>query len=264
MRLTSEQTQLDALAVFSAFPVISLEEIEGLKLLNRTDTKFILPMSEVKEVFNQLPASYCVLEVVSTILQTYETLYFDTDDYKSYSEHQAGFLNRIKIRRRKYMDTDSVFWEVKLKNNHRKTEKFRLPGSGDSLEIPEICLDFAEKNARYPVKKMAPSLWVRFQRIILASYEFQERVTVDLNLGFQVYPDGKMTQLSDLVVLELKQPLNAKASPLFHNLRQRHHLSSSMSKYCVGMVFSHPELKANAFKPLLRNISSITNPESIQ
>ena len=83
----------------------------------------------------------------------------------------------------------------------------------------------------------------RFNRITLVSNNAVERVTMDFNLGF----NGTVMN-QNLVIIELKQEKLDRTSKLFQALKQRQVHPYSISKYCMGMATTKPQLKQNYFK----------------
>ena len=90
----------------SSFDKISLDEMNGVSLMKRVDTKFILSESQLLKVFSKIQKDYKVLEIDNERLMQYSTLYFDTQNKKCFKEHHNGKLNRYKIRMRKYLVSD--------------------------------------------------------------------------------------------------------------------------------------------------------------
>ena len=90
----------------SSFQSISLEEMDNVKLMNRTDTKFVFSSSFLIEILNGLSDRYRVLEIEGKKESLYNTVYFDTEQLKFYTEHHNGKLNRHKVRMRKYVNSD--------------------------------------------------------------------------------------------------------------------------------------------------------------
>jgi hypothetical protein len=105
------------LQILQQFEPITLKEMEGVKLMNRTDTKFIFNISHYETIMNEIRQHYRVLEVEGQRISRYETLYYDTQKYDLYGEHHKGKLNRYKIRHRTYVESKIGFLEVKFKNN---------------------------------------------------------------------------------------------------------------------------------------------------
>ena len=85
----------------SSFDKISLDEMNGVSLMKRVDTKFILSESQLLKVFSKIRKEYKVLEIDNERLMQYSTLYFDTKNKKCFKEHHNGKLNRYKIRMRR-------------------------------------------------------------------------------------------------------------------------------------------------------------------
>ena len=73
-----------------------------------------------------LARQYEVLEIDNKRFFKYQNLYFDTDDFFFYHQHHNRNLSRYKVRFRRYVDTNQCYFEVKHKNNKRKTLKSRL------------------------------------------------------------------------------------------------------------------------------------------
>ena len=101
----------------SAFEPISLKEMDRVKLMNRKDTKFIFNEEKLPELLEALKDNYNILEISNKRESLYKTMYFDTDDFKFYTQHHNGKLNRHKVRYRQYADVDTTYLEVKFKSN---------------------------------------------------------------------------------------------------------------------------------------------------
>ena len=82
----------------SNFSPISLKNMDGVKLMNRTDTKFAFSVKRIKEIFTKILPYYDVLEIDDKRIHSYKSLYFDTSDRKFYNDHHNQRVNRHKIR----------------------------------------------------------------------------------------------------------------------------------------------------------------------
>src|ERR1035437_6971374 len=111
----------DLSPILCSFDPITLAEMDSVKLLDRMDTKFIFNFNQFPEILKNLGQYYKILDVNGVKQNRYETLYFDTPDYKLYMDHHNGRTNRYKVRYRKYVDSDLVFFEVKYKNCKGRT-----------------------------------------------------------------------------------------------------------------------------------------------
>ena len=108
------------------FSPIYLKNMDEVKLMNRSDTKFTFSVRKLPILLEKLVPFYDVLEIKGKRLHSYKSLYFDTDDRKFYNDHHNRRVNRHKIRFREYEDSGLIFLEVKCKNNKGKTIKKRM------------------------------------------------------------------------------------------------------------------------------------------
>lgn len=172
-------------ALLSSFSPITLAEMDSVKLLDRTDTKFTFNSSRLPCIINALQDHYRVLEVENVRISDYETLYFDTDDFELYLRHHNEKLNRYKIRFRKYVNSNLHFFEIKFKNNKSRTIKNRVVRPQMEYSIIENAKKLLENKTHYTPELLVPKLWVNYSRITFVHKAFQERLTVDLKLTFK-------------------------------------------------------------------------------
>ena len=91
----------------------------------------------MEKLLEKMQAFYKVLEVNGERIQTYRSLYFDTEDRKFYIDHHNSRVNRNKIRFREYVSSGLTFLEVKLKNNKGKTIKKRIKVAAISEKLSQ-------------------------------------------------------------------------------------------------------------------------------
>ena len=84
------------------FETITLSEMDDVKLMSRTDTKFVFNFSRLPEFLEKLSKFYRIMEIDGERLHHYKSLYFDTEDRKFYIEHHNRRVNRNKVRFREY------------------------------------------------------------------------------------------------------------------------------------------------------------------
>ena len=113
-------------SILRSYHPISLDEMSGIKLMNRTDTKFVTSASRLRELLVLAHDDYRVQEIDGKRIARYYTAYFDTPDNNMYIVHQNGHVGRQKLRIRSYVDSGLNFLEVKTKNNHGRTKKKRV------------------------------------------------------------------------------------------------------------------------------------------
>lgn len=230
------------------FDTITLEEMDGVALMERTDTKFVLRNQDLPSFLNQIKNDYKVLEVKGNRISKYETLYYDTVNFDLYHAHQRGKPSRYKIRSRRYVESNLIFFEVKYKTNKEKTIKDRVLQNlinGNIENEAEVLL--LEKTKLF-AKELEAKLWTNFSRITLVNKKYPERVTIDLDLTFQNGEDK--STIEHLIIAEVKQDSKVK-SPFLEVMKRNHVRQASMSKYCYGVINLFEKIKHNSFKPNL-------------
>jgi hypothetical protein len=222
--------------ILAEFSPISLEEMDSVKLLNRTDTKFVLSREQFEVVLEQLISEYQLLTIEGLRTAHYQSLYFDTPKCKFYLNHHNGKPNRFKVRIRKYLDSDLCFIEIKHKKKGR-TDKLRRPIADFELELSPLSIEFIHsKISSQPI--LHPTLWNTFERITLVNNELKERLTFDLGLNFNW--EGKEMGYPDVVIGELKQEMTSRITPGYAVFKANGIREMRISKYCIGMGITEP------------------------
>jgi hypothetical protein len=187
-------------------------------------------------------------------LNRYQTLYFDTPDFRCYSEHHNGKRNRFKIRKREYIENHISYLEYKEKTNKGRTIKSRikLQQIQEGLDAKESEFIDGRAGSHFDFE---PKLWNSFDRVTLVDMQAGERVTIDSGIAFRV--GDRNVSLPELVIIEVKRDEQSGKSQVLEHLK--HHLirPESMSKYCLGVALLFPELKTNNFKQKLLKIEKI-------
>lgn len=244
--------------------------MEGVKLMNRIDTKYAVPLSMLPAILEAARADYYVQEINGKRIATYDTLYYDTDTLDMYMRHHDRQLVRQKIRVRQYVDSQLTFLEIKRKNNKGRTKKKRIavPGFaisgetfGESKREKWSVADFIAAKSRYTWAEISPHLQTTFQRITLVNKAKTERLTIDMNLLWKNVITNESETFSDLVIIELKRDGNMPSpmTGIMLNLRIHPH---KISKYCIGTALTTPGLKKNRFKKKIRSIEKMLNTEN--
>ena len=238
---------------------ISLVEMDRVKLQNRTDTKFVFNSDVLPAILEEIKAYYFILEIKEKRTNTYKTLYYDTKDLKSYIQHHNGKANRIKVRYRKYIESDLNYLEVKFKNNKSRTIKARTKTKDIETELSDLSKQFVLDNSYsfFEGKEIIPVLWNSFTRLTLVHKTANERLTIDLNLGFKSFLDNKEENIPHVIIAEVKQEKASSNSDFIKAIRAHHIRKSSMSKYCIGTALLNKNLKQNNFKERILNINKL-------
>ena len=241
-------------------PPITLEEMSGIKLMNRTDTKFVATTEQLYAFLTAVEGKYYIQEIDGSRIASYHTTYFDTPDYQMYNIHHCGRKVREKIRVRTYVDSGDTFLEIKNKNNHGRTKKKRIPiVSLVGIANERAAIDpFMGKHAWYTLDDISPVIENWFNRITLVNYKKTERLTIDFNLRFHHLKSDGHNQLQKTAIIELKRDGNVP-SPALALLRDVRIKRSGFSKYCIGSALTNSNLKRNNFKERLRMIEKMEN-----
>ena len=163
------------LDILQTFDPTSLKEMDAVKLLNRTDTKFVIPKDIFVRILPLLKENYKVLEIKNKRVAQYKTLYFDTDNFDFYKHHHNGWPNRYKVRMRKYIDSDICYLEIKNKRKGR-TLKNRIQIADFEEEMSETSLQFINDVIPYEIH-LVKKIWNSFNRITLVNKIDKERLT---------------------------------------------------------------------------------------
>ncbi len=234
---------------------ISLDEMSGIKLMNRTDTKFVTNKAKLAQLLELTQGQYFAQQIEGSRIANYQTTYWDTPLHRFFLEHHNGRAPRQKIRVRTYLDSDMTFLEVKTKNNHGRTKKKRItvPSQERQDVVDAGGSEFTQKLTGATFDDILPTVQNQFQRITLVNYGKTERLTIDFNVAFHNYETEHDAQTGQLVIIELKRDGNV-FSPVLDLLRQLRIKPSGFSKYCIGSVMTNASLKNNLFKEKLVRI----------
>lgn len=255
--------------VLTEFSPISLAEMKDIRLMNRTDTKFVTSRQSLIRLLELARNEYYVQEIDGRRIGDYYTVYFDTPQFDMFRVHHCGHANRQKLRIRCYVESKQSFLEVKTKNNHGRTKKKRMimPGFdptsprhdirfGGVEEQLSVCEPFLCEHLFYDASSLSETIENRFHRITLVNKGKTERLTIDLDLQFHNLLTGERMMLDNVVIIELKRD-GLVPSPVLSLLRQLRIKKSGFSKYCIGTAFTNPALPQNRFKTRLRKIRKL-------
>ena len=241
----------------SLFSTISLKNMDRVALQNRTDTKFVFEAKLLPKILNDIHHFYFILEINEKRTNDYQTLYYDTEDLKSYLDHHNGKGNRVKVRFRKYIDSNLHFLEVKYKNNKGRTIKSRLKVNDFETQLSSASQQFIHDSSTYAKHSLIPVLWNSFTRLTLVHKTEKERLTIDIDLKFTSFSSKENKVLENIVVAEVKQERASGNSDFIQAIKKHHIRKSSMSKYCVGTALLNKNIKRNNFKERILKINKL-------
>ncbi|MCU0361761.1 MAG: polyphosphate polymerase domain-containing protein [Bacteroidales bacterium] len=249
-------------SILRSYPAISLADTASIRLMNRNDTKFIMPLTKIPALLSAMNGNYRVLEINDRRELSYSTAYLDTEDFRFYEQHVTGRKERKKIRFRTYLTTGESFLEIKSRNNKGRTIKTRTEGRLPSSGTPDCqSLEFINSHIPDYASTIRCVLTSSFTRISLASENPPERITIDYNLSFS-RPGEDSIALPFLAIAELKRDAAAGASVILEALKSLGIRQSRFSKYCTGASLLYDELRRNTIKPGLLLLNKIENEYS--
>ncbi len=241
----------DLLALFDP---ISLDEMDSVMLLDRVDTKYSFHYSHLNYLLPQLTKHYRILEIDNVRNMQYESVYFDTPGMELYRLHHCGIQNRMKVRYRKYVESDTTYFEIKFKNNKGRTVKMRIRDRECNDSISEQANLFLKEHTPFERDILQPAVKINFLRSTLVNRKVAERVTIDTNLSFAL--NGTQNQLSHLVVAEVKQD-RSSPSEFVQLMRQNHLRTGSLSKYCFAVATIYNDIRKNNFKMKIKKLNNL-------
>ncbi|MFA6401322.1 MAG: polyphosphate polymerase domain-containing protein [Salinivirgaceae bacterium] len=240
--------------LLTLFRPVNLNQLNHLKLMNRMDSKFVLPIHLLPIILKEASAFYQILEIENQRSFLYKTEYLDSPEMSLYLEHHNQRLSRYKIRYRTYTQSGTTFLEIKRKTNKEKTLKSRIEVCEES-QLSEPHYQFIESVVPLKERSLHVSSTNFFNRITLISFESNERITLDFGLTME-NQFGK-TSLNHVAIAEVKREKQTGSSPFFKILKTNRIYQRGFSKYCIGVALLNPKLKQNSFKPTITYLNKL-------
>lgn len=238
-----------------AFDSVSLMEISSVILMDRIDDKYVINRDRLTGLLENLKDNYSIVVHENVRISKYKTLYFDNESLDLYFSHHSGALNRYKVRKRTYVESDLSFFEIKFKTNKRNTVKSRIEINNISSRIDRESSDFLKETSGLSAEYLDPKLWVYYKRFTLVGKNSRERVTFDVDLSFNF--DDRENSFSDIVIIEAKRERQSKNPPFKKFMKSKSIHPLRISKYCFGIATLYPEIKSNNFKKKIHLINKI-------
>ncbi len=241
-----------------AMPPISLDEMSEIRLMKRTDQKYVTNIPTLLRLLEETKGSYYAQRIDGRCIASYATTYWDdAKTHMLFRLHEAGHKPRRKVRVRTYLNSNDSFLEVKLKDNHGKTTKRRVKvPSVEAVTDEGAGRDFVLETAGLDMEKLSPSVANNFYRLTLVNLAKTERLTIDFSISFYNYATGQHAGMDNVVVIELKRDGRCP-SPILPILRHLRVKPAGFSKYCVGASVTDPDLHINRFKKRLIKLGKV-------
>lgn len=229
----------------------TLASQERASLLNRIDDKFVIDIHQLAEMLAALKNEYSLLEIQGDHLFSYETLYYDTHNFALYNMHHSGKKNRFKIRTRRYLESNRLYHEIKIKDNKGLTTKIRKehPAQENHDHFDQ---DLLKEILNIEPEKFEPKINVNYKRLTLLNKNSNQRVTIDIDIGFENIETRYKKRLNNIAIIEIKRDREnhqIKYSNIHRELKKRGYRETTFSKYCMGCLLTNTKgLKHNQFK----------------
>lgn len=243
------------------FESITLDDMnKRAKLMERQERKMLTTELGLVNILKEFQKDYYLLEEKGARMSPYDNTYMDTKHLIFYHDHENGKDLRIKVRKRKYVNSNKTFIEYKLKDNvNAKMEKKRMElGKNSVNHMDAISRSFFKKEHGGNLFVM-PKMKTDYKRITLCNKKTEERVTIDLNLVFSEpkQPNGVSFKVNNLVIFEVKQAVGA-TDTFCKDIIEKHGgiESEGCSKYCLGLIYFEKVKKFNHFKKTLAFIEA--------
>jgi hypothetical protein len=240
-----------------AFSPITLTDMEAAGLHRRMETKYLLPQALLRELLEALEQHYYALEIEGARRFHYQTVYYDTADFKCYLAHHNDAAMRIKVRERFYGHTGETYFEIKQKRHDGRIHKIRRLVGSLSGDVQDKAKSLVEHPLLHAYN-LEHSLTTAYDRLTLCAYSMRERVTIDQDIQL-IASDGLAYTLEGVVIVEVKQSHIDHSSLAMRWLKGRHILPTPFSKYVTGIALHHPYLKRNNFKPQLLRLQQLSH-----
>jgi hypothetical protein len=245
-----------------AFEPISLEALNAkAAMLERLDNKYVVRGEVLRRALHRFGEIFDVLEIDGRRAFTYDTVYFDDPERRSFHDHQQGRRQRMKVRVRHYVDAALCFVEVKLKDKRGITVKKRLPydpakhGTLDDAARAHVERCHRSLYGRPFERALEPVIQMQYRRVTLVAREGGERMTIDTAIQFDAQGVQRDTG-DDVFIVETKSSNgNGLADAILRSLHQ--HPTNGCSKYCVGMSVTGAVERFNRFRPALRKLGAL-------
>lgn len=237
------------------FAEASLALLADRLLTTRSDWKFVLPQAELPRILQSLYPTHRVLKAEDARWARYSSQYYDTPELDCFHDHRRGKPRRFKVRHRDYLDRQLTMLEIKDRDPRGDTHKRRLPQEWRQRGVDPAGAEFLRGDRQVALPELIPTVANRFWRLTLLGEEVQERLTVDLGIGFGL--GARQRTLDGICVLEVKSAEPRHKTPTLALLQRAGMRPRGMSKYCVGTCLLTPGASPAWFAPLRRSLRQL-------
>jgi hypothetical protein len=171
-----------------------------------------------------------------------------------YQQHHRDQRSRFKVRKRLYSLTGTSFLEVKEKTNHGRTIKTRTAITTDIETVTNEEKSKLATTFNIPNTNISNALTVNYNRISLADFSTDQRLTIDTDLNF--ISGNNSYAVNNWAVVEVKQVKLDRSSTALRSLKNMGFRPDGISKYCWGTaVLKSGDVPLARFRPFLKRFS---------
>lgn len=226
----------------------SLDKLNLLNLKNRKDTRYIVTKEKALELLSNIDKEYKILEVDGDRVIGYETLYYDTFDFKLFNDHKENKSKTYNIRVRSYSTSRESYIDIKESGKGKVVNKTISPYTAKS-DLKRVI----QGATPYSFFRLDEKITVHFNRFTFVDYKNKEKFTIDLDLGFTT--NNSFESLAELSIIEVKSCKLFYRSRIKKMLRKHKIKPCNISKYCLGVSLMYPDKVYHKSFSLFYNLS---------
>ena len=239
--------------ILKSFNAFSLQELDSNNLLMNTrfESKYLFHNSLLNTLLEKCKSCFNILSIDDIRLFDYQNDYFDTPAFQLYFDHHRQKSLRYKIRKRTYKNSGVSVVEIKKKTPDGISHKFR----NISPDL-ESSASLIQANSFIKITDLKPSIISSYKRITLMNKLNMEKVTIDISLNFEFL--NQKIIYNNIAIAEVKSAQLHKGDfeTIMKSLGVR---PGGISKYCLGVISLHPEIKHNNFKQVYKQILKLNS-----
>lgn len=241
------------------FDSITLSEMDDVALMDRIDSKYVIPRSKITELLCLLQPDYRLLDIKGNRLTDYHNLYYDGQGLPLYIAHHNGKLNRYKVRKRQYAGSGIQFLELKFKSNRGRTVKSRIRIPEFEMGLSEVEQHFLRENSPLDPSQLQVSTGIHFRRITFVNKKLTDRCTLDI--GLSCNHDNRLVSHPHFAICEIKSSRFSRGNDFIRALEKLSVRPLRISKYCTAVLDLYPGVKYNRFKQKVRYLERLKFPQ---
>lgn len=232
---------MDINSILQEFATLSLDELNSkAKLLQREETKYLTTKASLLVILKKLAKDYNILLHKGKRIFDYDNMYMDYKNFLFFLDHENSKEQRVKVRKRQYVDSNFSVFEYKFKSGTSMDKKSIKLKRNAFRTMDKASRELFEKFHGNHDMRVLPTMQTTYKRITLCSKTTEERITIDLDLVFTdpKKPRGGSLKVQDFVIIEVKQKLGA-TNTACHDIIKNNggELASGCSKYCLGLIY---------------------------